>query len=76
MVERFKNWKTTLIGAIAAALIAIGGVLSQTDGADIDYKAIVAAGLTTAIGVFLKDPKKKVEGESEVEDSDEGETNV
>jgi hypothetical protein len=57
LLGRFKNWKTTLLGALAAALIAAGGSLSE---GQVDYKIILAAAGAAAIGSVLKDPAKKV----------------
>lgn len=55
IVNRIKNWKTTLFGALGAFLITAGGLIAN---GVIDYKIIIGASLTAGIGFILKDPKK------------------
>ena len=57
IIERlFKNWKTTLLGAVGAALIAGGGLLTE---GETDVKVVLGAAGAALVGFVLKDPKKK-----------------
>ena len=47
-----KNWKTSLCGCLAAVMIAIAPIL-QTG--QVDWKAVVIAGLVAAFGFLAKD---------------------
>lgn len=47
-----KNYKTTIVGALLAAVVAIQPLLST---GEIDYKQLVMAALIAALGYFAKD---------------------
>ena len=72
LIGRFKNWKTTLLGAIAAAAIAAAASL---EAGEVDYRVILAAAGVAAIGSVLKDPesKKDIETNTEVDKTEGGE---
>jgi hypothetical protein len=58
IVERFKNWKTTLIGVIVASIITGGGIWAE---GETNLEIIISAAITAGIGVLLKDPNKMKE---------------
>ena len=47
-----KNWKTTVLGAVAAGIVAIQPIVAT---GEVDYKALVYAFLIAAFGVVAKD---------------------
>ena len=47
-----KNWKTTLVGAILAAIVAIQPLF---DAGEYDYKKLVFAAAIAAFGFLSKD---------------------
>ena len=47
-----KNWKTTLIGAIMAVVVAVYPIVET---GNIDWKSVGMAALIAALGFFAKD---------------------
>ncbi len=47
-----KNWRTTIAGALAAAVIAIQPIVAT---GNVDWKAVGVAAAVAALGYFAKD---------------------
>lgn len=47
-----KNWKTTLVGALAGGLVAVQPLL---ESGTLDWKAVVTGFLVAALGYLAKD---------------------
>lgn len=47
-----KNWKTTILGALAAIIIAIQPLIET---GEINWKSVVIAAAIAALGYFAKD---------------------
>ena len=50
-----KNWKTTLIGTIGAAIVAAYQLYESLNGAEVDLKALIGAATLAALGYLAKD---------------------
>ena len=59
-----KSWKTTLIGAILAACVAIQPLF---ESGEYDYKRLVFAGLIALLGALMKDYDKTGDGKKKPE---------
>ena len=50
-----KNWRTTLVGAILAALTAAKPILDAWQGGPIDWRALVISAALAVLGFLAKD---------------------
>jgi hypothetical protein len=50
-----KNWRTTLIGAITAALVAIGPIIDAAQGEAINWAQLALAACIAVLSYLAKD---------------------
>lgn len=50
-----KNWKTTVLGAIAAILVAIQPIIDAASGGEINWTQLAFAAALAVMGYFTKD---------------------